>query len=115
MRSADRIVIIGYSFPPTDIRPLELIRNVLTERKGNISVDIVAPDAEDIGCRIGKEHLSKAKNVVIHSIKFEEYLSILYNDVPNMMKIAATKYDEVKEWLERIYAIGQAATELYRE
>ncbi len=41
MKAADRIVIVGYSFPPTDTRPLELLRNTLNSRKGEISVEIV--------------------------------------------------------------------------
>jgi len=113
--NADKIVIIGYSFPPTDVRPLELFRNTLHSREGDICVEIVAPDANDIIYRIGNEHLSKAKNIVIHKIKFEDYIKALWEDSPNLMKKAAEKYGEIKEWLERIYLLGEASKELYRE
>lgn len=115
MDAADKIVIIGYSFPPTDIRPLELFRNVLHSRKGDISVEVVAPDAEDIIARIGVEHLSNAKNVTVHSVKFEDYLQIQWSDVPRLMKRAAEKHSEVMAWLERVYAFGQISMEKYQD
>lgn len=94
---------------------MELLRNVLDSRKGDIAIEIVTPNAEDIISRIGTEHLSKAKSLVIHSVKFEEYLQILWMDAPQLMKRAAAKYSEVKAWLDRIYALSQAATEIYRD
>jgi hypothetical protein len=33
LRTAEKIVIIGYSFPQTDIRPLKLLRGALDLRK----------------------------------------------------------------------------------
>jgi hypothetical protein len=30
------------------------------------------------------------------------------------MKTAAAKYPEVRDWLERIYALGQASSEIFR-
>jgi hypothetical protein len=113
MTAADKIVIIGYSFPPTDIRPLELLRNTLDSRAGEISIEIVSPSVGDIISRIGNGHLSKAKSIVTYPVKFEEYLEILWKDVPQLMKKAAAKYSEVKDWLERIYTLGRAATEIY--
>lgn len=107
LEAADRIVIIGYSFPPTDIRPMDLLRNTLKLRTGEISVEIVAPDANDIVSRIGNQHLSNAKSVTIHTLKFEEYLQVLWNDVPELMKRAALKNNDVKAWLDRIYAFEQ--------
>lgn len=115
LRTAEKIVIIGYSFPPTDIRPLKLLRSTLDSRKGDISIEIVAPDAKDIASRIGNEHLTKASSVVTHSVKFEDYFQILWKGSPQLMKKAAEKHSEVKAWLERIYIIGQKATEIYRE
>jgi hypothetical protein len=114
MRTADKIVIIGYSFPPTDTRILELLENALYSSQEGISVEIIAPDAKDIISRIGTEHLKKAKNIVTHSLKFEEYLQILSKDAPLLMKTAAAKYPEVRDWLERIYALGQASSEIFR-
>jgi len=115
LRTAEKIVIIGYSFHPTDTRPLELLRSNLDSREGDISIEIVAPGAEDIASRIGNEHLSKVKSVVTHSVKFEDYCQILWKGAPQLMKRAAAKHSEVKAWLDRIYIIGQKVTEIYRE
>jgi len=114
MRTAEKIVIIGYSFPPTDTRPLELLRKILDSRKGEISIEIVAPDAEGIISRIGKEHLLNAKSIITHPIKFEEYLQILGKEVPKLMKRAAVKFMEVKDWLDKIYIMGQKSLETYK-
>lgn len=105
---ADRIVIIGYSFPPTDTRPLEMLRNVLDSRKGEISVEIVAPRAKDIASRIGNDHLSKARNVILHPVYFEDYIEILGEGAPQLMKSAAERFRKVKDWLERIYGFNVA-------
>jgi hypothetical protein len=115
MKTADKIVVVGYSFPLTDKRPLELLRNSLDSREGEIIVEIVSPSANDIVSRIGADYLSKAKKVTTHSVKFEEYLQILGKDAPELMKKGAKKHKEVKAWLDRIYAIGQNVMETYRE
>jgi hypothetical protein len=115
MKTVERVVIIGYSFPPTDTRPLELLRNVLSSRKGHISVEIVAPSAQDIVSRIAKGYLSKAKSVIAHSVTFENYLQTLWKDAPKLMKRAAAKHSEVKAWLERIYMLGQIASKTYQK
>ena len=114
MRAAEKIVIVGYSFPPTDTRPLELIRDTLNSREGEISIEIVAPKAKGIASQIGNVYLSKAKNVATHSVKFEDYQRRLWKDAPELMKRAAAKHGEVKAWLERIYIISQKVPEIYR-
>jgi hypothetical protein len=113
MKTVDRVVIIGYSFPPTDTRPLELLHNILSSRKGDILVEIVAPSAEDIVSRV-KGYLSKAKSIMAHSVKFENYLQTLWKDAPKLMKRAATKHIEVKAWLERIYMLRQISLKTYQ-
>ncbi|MFZ0929445.1 MAG: hypothetical protein WAN11_12635 [Syntrophobacteraceae bacterium] len=57
MKVADKIVIIGYSFPPTDSKPLELLTNAIDLRKRDIKIEIVAPHAKNIASRIGEAHL----------------------------------------------------------
>jgi hypothetical protein len=39
-----------------------------------------------IGSRIGEERLSDAKSVMAQNMKFEEYLGILVDSVPALMK-----------------------------
>jgi len=110
---ADRIVVIGYAFPPTDTRPLELVRNTLDSRAGEVSIEIVSPGAQDIASRIGNDHLSKAQNTALHSVLFEEYLEILWGNAPQLMKRAAQQHREVRSWLDRIYMLGQVAQETF--
>lgn len=102
---ADRIVIVGYSFPPTDTRPLEMLRDTLETKRGDISVEIVDINANEIAARIGDSHLAKAKNVKIHSVKFEEYLSLLWENAPQIMTKAAEKDKDVRKWIELIYGL----------
>jgi len=106
--TASKVVIVGYSFPPTDTRALKLLGNALAARCGEISVEIVAPDAAGIVSRIGEELLSKAKSVTSHDMKFEDYIQLLANDIPCLVKEAAAEYDEIREWIERIYFLNQA-------
>lgn len=106
LETSDKIVIVGYSFPPTDARPLELVANSLAARPGKIAIEFVAPDASAIVARIG-ERLENAKSVTSHDIKFEEYMDVLARDMPGLMKKAAAEYKEVHDWAERIYALGQ--------
>lgn len=107
LKTASKIIIIGYSFPPTDVRSLELLEDALKERKGEISVEIVSPSANEIISRIEKEHLMDVKDVVIREMKFEEYLEHLASNIPRHMKKAAKNFDDIREWLERIYALGE--------
>jgi len=107
LKTASKIVIVGYSFPATDIRALELLGNALKEREGEISVEIISPGATEIVSRIEKEHLVGARNVLAHEMKFEEYLQVLASNIPSLMKKAAAEYDEIQEWLEKIYALGE--------
>lgn len=107
LMTSGKVVIIGYSFPPTDTRALDLLGDALAARPGAIAVEVVAPDASAIVSRIGEARLSPAKIVTAHNMKFEEYLDILTRNVPALMRKAAADYEEVREWAERIYALGQ--------
>lgn len=107
LEDANRIVIIGYSFPPTDTRALDLFRGVLTARSKELTLEIVAPDVEDIAKRIGDEYLEHAKELKLHKMVFEDYLELLSESLPSMMRQAATEDREVQAWLERIYISNQ--------
>ena len=106
LRTSDKVVI-GYSFPPTDTRALAMLGDALAARHGAMAVEVVAPDASAIVSRIGEARLSHGKSVMAHNMKFEEYLDILARNVPALMRKAAADYEEVREWAERIYALGQ--------
>ncbi len=103
LEDVSRVVVIGYSFPPTDTRALDLFRSLLAARGSGITVEIVAPGVADIASRIGEEYLGKAKEVKLHDIKLEEYVDVLSESMPSMMRQATAKDSEVRAWIERIY------------
>ncbi|WP_152971950.1 hypothetical protein [Desulfatitalea tepidiphila] len=103
---SDRIVIIGYSFPATDKRSLTLIKECLEKRADRITLEIVAPDAEGIVSRLGNEYFKKAENVVPISMRFEDYISMLWKNSPTLMKSAARQDKNIKDWLYRIYLLN---------
>ena len=103
LQDAIRIVIIGYSFPPTDTRALDLFRSVFAARGSEIDVEIVAPGVADIAKRIGEDYLGKVKEVKLHDMKLEEYVDLLSESMPSVIRQAATEDSEVRGWIERIY------------
>src|SRR5579872_836355 len=107
MKTSDKIVIIGYSFPATDTRALELIENGLAARPGTVAVEVVAPDASAILARIGEARLTKAKTVTAHDMRFDQYLGVLASNAPALMKRAAADHKDVRDWAERIHALGR--------
>lgn len=107
LEDASRIVIVGYSFPPTDTRALDLFRGLLATRGQELTLEIVAPDVQDIAKRIGEEYLGRAKELKLHKMIFEKYLDLLSESLPSMMRQAAADDPEVQAWLERIYISNQ--------
>jgi hypothetical protein len=103
LEQASRIVVVGYSFPPTDTRALDLFRGLLGARGGDIVVEIVSPGVADIAKRIGDDYLGRAKEVKLHNMKFEEYVDLLSQSMPSLMRQGAAEHAEVRDWLERIY------------
>lgn len=108
LASADRIVAIGYSFPSTDTRPLELIRNTLLNRKDQIEFVIVDPAANDVARRIGEE-LKNAKTITSHNMKFEKFIEVLWDEAPEIMREAAIADENVKNWLSTMDACIKAS------
>jgi hypothetical protein len=106
---ADRIVIVGYSFPTTDTRALDLLTSALAARRGKIELEIVAPDADAIAARIGDDALSGAKSVAVRKARFEEYIRELSKLGPSLVKKAAGEHKEVLEWMQRTYALNKVA------
>ncbi len=104
LEEASRVVIAGYSFPPTDARPLDLIRSLLGARGRELTIEIVSPGATDIGKRIGDDYLGKSKELKLHDMKLEEYVDRLLGLAPSLMRQAVAEDDEVRQWLDRIYA-----------
>jgi len=103
----DKIVIIGYSFPPTDLRARELLTTALAARREQIAVDIVAPDAKSVASRIGEQALRKAKTVKLYNMKFEEYIEVLASHIPVLMRKAAADFDEIRNWIKMNYALSE--------
>jgi hypothetical protein len=111
-KMTNKIVFIGYSFPPTDIRPMKLLKSALNARKGEIELEIVAPGVTDIVSRIGEKILAKAKKFTAHNMKFEDYLAGLYDGIPELMKRAAAEDGNVRDWMLMLYALHQRSTKL---
>lgn len=103
LEDANRIVIIGYSFPPTDTRVLDLFRSLIVARGKDLTIEIVAPDVAEIAKRIGEDFLGYAKDVKLHRKTFEEYVELVSESMPSLMRQAADADPEVRAWLERIY------------
>ena len=82
LEDASRIAIVGYSFPPTDTRALDLFRALLVARGNEIDVEIVSPGVLDIAKRIGEEYLDRAKSVKLHDMKLEDYVEVLSDLMP---------------------------------
>jgi hypothetical protein len=100
--TAQKLTIIGYSFPPTDTRVLELLGNALKARPAQISVEVVSPAAAEIVRRIGAACLSKAKTVVTYELRFEDFFRVLAKDIPTRMRTAAAQHSEVRDWVGRL-------------
>jgi hypothetical protein len=81
LMTAKRIVVIGYSFPKTDVRPLGLLRNVLRKRPAEIDLNVVAPGVDSILERIGGKGLARAKSVRAFDMKFEAYIELLASTI----------------------------------
>ncbi len=112
LEEVDRIVIVGYSFPVTDSRTLDLIRGVLSSRAGSIELEVVAPGVSEIAARIGEDALSKAKSVTTHDKTFEDYMEVLAEKMPGLMRNAAENDAEVRKWLEVVYVMKEISSHL---
>jgi hypothetical protein len=113
--SADRIVIVGYSFPPTDIRPLEILRATLQTRKGEISLEIIDPYANEIADRIGHDDLANARSVEISCVKFEDYLGQLWKSAPGILAEAASKDEDVQKWIASVQMMIEASPYVHKK
>ncbi len=111
LQTADRIVIVGYSFPPTDVRALGLVRAALSKRRGDIDIEVVAPGVKEILGRIGDNTLSMAKTVTTFDMKFEQYLEHLSSRIPALMREAAAQSKEVQDWLKTLLGLSLATAE----
>jgi len=74
IREADRVVIAGYRFPPTDIRPVELLQRSV--RDGTL-IEIISPtNADEIRDRL-KTFLSPKAEYCSHNSTLEQYIMSL--------------------------------------
>ena len=101
---ADKIVAIGYSFPTTDTKAVDLVRNTLVKRKNEIELTIVDPYADVIIERIGEEYARSAKSVSLQTTTFEEFIYTLRQKAPSLVKAASATSPEFNEWIERLWA-----------
>jgi hypothetical protein len=114
LATSDRIVIVGYSFPPTDVRTLGLVRDALSKRRGDIELQIVAPVVKEILGRIGDDTLCLAKTVTPFDMKFEQYLEHISSRIPTMMREAAAQSKEVQDWVMTVLGLSLTTAEQRR-
>lgn len=100
----DKIVAIGYSFPPTDTRALSLVRNTLSRRKNQVELTIVDPFANAIAKQIGEEYIESAESVSLQNVTFEKYIDFLWQEAPLLVKATSDNNAEFKQWVERLWA-----------
>lgn len=100
----DKIVVIGYSFPPTDTRALSLVRNTLSMRKNQVELTIVDPFANAIAKQIGDEYIESAESVSLQNVTFEKYIDVLWQEAPLLVKATSDNNAEFKQWVERLRA-----------
>jgi len=100
----DKIVAIGYSFPPTDTRALSLVRNTLSRRKNQVELTIVDPFANAIAKHIGDEYIESAESVSLQNVTFEKYIDVLWQEAPLLVKATSDNNAEFKQWVERLRA-----------
>jgi hypothetical protein len=99
---ASKIVIVGYSFPSTDVRALGLLRDALAAKPNTIDLEIVAPGVKEIIERIGDKTLALARTVSAHDETFDRYLHRISSRIPERLKEVAARDDEVREWILRL-------------
>lgn len=90
MRSAERLLIIGYSFPPTDTHALELLDSFVAHG-GEKFVEIVDPFGDALFERI-KARLGDGAKVLLHKMTLAEYVG-LPNTELNKSESEVAKYD----------------------
>ncbi len=73
LRATDKIVVIGYSFPETDTKILEMLRRVVLG-KPQIEIIIVNPHADTLASRVSDWLQHPMKLVRAASQSFEQYL-----------------------------------------
>jgi phosphoenolpyruvate synthase/pyruvate phosphate dikinase len=85
----------------------------LLARDSQIELEIVAPGVDEIVTRLGEDVVSKAKSVKTYDMTFQDYIKVMSQQMPRMMKKAAEDSAEVRKWVEMIYVMREAS--LHRE
>lgn len=112
LRSADRLLIIGYSFPPTDTHALELLDSFVAH-DGQKLVEIVDPYGEAVMHRI-KERLGNRAKVVLHKATLAEYLG-LPNEILKQSDSEVAKYESNNtKFPQEMTAMGES-TDIERQ
>lgn len=76
--TSNRIVIIGYSFPPTDQRVVALLRKLKPRGNDMPLIQVVNPSADTICQRITNEIGIKSKYMQVIACNFYDYVQLRY-------------------------------------
>lgn len=74
IRKADELFIIGYSFPPTDIKALDLLAQGVQDRSTALPISIINPFPDDIADRL-KGAVGAKADIRVLRYTLEEYLA----------------------------------------
>lgn len=72
LNEADKLVIIGYSFPPTDEHAFSLIDQFISKHEDKM-IEIIDPFSEGVVERLRK-HIGESVPITVHSATMAEYL-----------------------------------------
>jgi hypothetical protein len=111
LKSSNRVVIVGYSFPATDVRARQLLTAALKSRPNQIDVEFVAPGVNDIVGRVGQETLALARSVSAFDETFDRYLERLSLQSASFMREAAKRTAEVRDWIFLLLGLSLATAE----
>ena len=73
LRSAERITIIGYSFPPTDTRAMSLFSEAILGRRDPVSVELVDPYPDALAARLS-ELFGQSITLTVRRTTFERFV-----------------------------------------
>lgn len=115
IEDADRIILVGYSFPETDEQVRRLVEDSLLGRPGTKILEVVDLDPELIASRLSDRALKAAANVILHKGTLEDYVTAQAERGPELMRQVAEADDEVKLWIERLFGMRDAGSQLYTQ
>jgi hypothetical protein len=106
-------VLVGYSFPETDVKVRELVTNALLNSPGTKEVEVVDLNPEGIEERMSEPAVKAAADFRIHRGTLEDYVAKLAGGGAELMRKIAETDAEVRGWIDRLRALSKSGQHLY--